>query len=183
MKILKWILFVGLALVALIVVVGFLLPDEYEVRRTVQIDASPERVFPLIHDFEHFEEWSPYRELDPDIRIEISEPSYGEGAVYRWVSESQGAGVMEIVAVEPGTRVTHELRFAGSEEYPSNSEFFVEPFGEGSTVTWRFYGDFGGNPIARYFGLLFESMVGEAYELGLENLKAMAEAEDDGGEG
>lgn len=44
------------------------------------------------------------------------------------------------------------------------------------TATWGFDTDLGMNPIARYFGLVMDSMLGADYEKGLAKLKQVCEA-------
>jgi hypothetical protein len=51
----------------------------------------------------------------------------------------------------------------------------LEPAGAGSKVTWGFDSDLGFNPIARYFGMMMDGMIGPDYEKGLARLKTVAE--------
>jgi hypothetical protein len=41
---------------------------------------------------------------------------------------------------------------------------------------WMDYGDVGINPINRYFAFFMDYLVGSDYEMGLDNLKLVAEA-------
>ena len=41
---------------------------------------------------------------------------------------------------------------------------------------WGFDVELSRNPIERYFGLMFDSMIGADYERGLENLKKLVES-------
>ena len=52
----------------------------------------------------------------------------------------------------------------------------LEPAGAGTKVTWGLDTDLGFNPIARYFGMMMDGMVGPDYEKGLARLKAVAES-------
>ena len=51
----------------------------------------------------------------------------------------------------------------------------LEPAGSATKVTWSNFGDLGGNPLVRYFGLVMDKMVGADFEAGLAGLKALAE--------
>ena len=68
------------ALLALILIVGFSLPryTRVEVRET--IDANPATVFALINDLERATLWSPVVSADPNARIVYSGPQRGVGA-------------------------------------------------------------------------------------------------------
>ena len=58
---------------------------------------------------------------------------------------------------------------------PAEATFRIEPADIGSRVTWTFDTDLGRNPFVRYFGLMFDSLIGTDYEKGLAKLKAAAE--------
>jgi hypothetical protein len=51
----------------------------------------------------------------------------------------------------------------------------LEPAASGTRVTWGFDSDLGFNPIARYFGMMADDVIGPDYEKGLARLKAIAE--------
>jgi hypothetical protein len=55
------------------------------------------------------------------------------------------------------------MKFKGWEDNPSNSSFIFTPNGYSHSLTWSFSGEFSGNPIKRYFGLMFEKLVGGEY--------------------
>ena len=59
-------------------------PDQFRVERSATIQASPERIFPLINDFHRWQAWSPYERKDPAMGRSYEGPKTGEGAVYGW---------------------------------------------------------------------------------------------------
>jgi carbon monoxide dehydrogenase subunit G len=81
---------------------------------------------------------------------------------------------MTIDRLEPEKAVALTLVFAG--EGSAAATIALEPAGAGTKVVWAFDSDLGFDPIARYFGLLIDGMVGPDYEKGLAKLKAVAEA-------
>ena len=66
MKTLKKIFFVLVALVVIFVVVGFVLPSQRHVERSVVIDAPPCVVFSQVNGFKRFNDWSPWVAVMPD---------------------------------------------------------------------------------------------------------------------
>ena len=177
MKILKIILGV-IAGVFLVVLAGSLvMPKSYHHERSTVVEAPAESLFPLIGELRSWPDWSPWIAMDPDMRITYGTTTTGLGGNYHWVGETAGAGKIEITRFEPPTKVTFKMEFRGWEDSPSFASFTLSPEGSGTKVTWDFSGEFQGNPIKRYFGLLFENMVDENYEKGLANLKALAERE------
>ena len=68
-------------------------PDTFHVERMTSINAAPEKIFPLINDFSSWSAWSPYEELDPNMKRTRSGPRSGTGAVYAWDGNGKvGAG-------------------------------------------------------------------------------------------
>jgi carbon monoxide dehydrogenase subunit G len=93
-----------------------------------------------------------------------------------WTSQHPevGNGRQEIVESEPPRRV--RIAFDFGRQGSAAGSFTLRPEGEGTHVTWAFDTDLGSNPLARYFGLVLDDMIGPAYEKGLANLKKVAEA-------
>jgi hypothetical protein len=174
--IIRRVLFALVALVALLLVAGLLLPGSAHVERSITTTASPDTVYGIANGFARFNEWSPWADLDPKTRYSYSGPPTGVGAKMAWTSDKAevGSGSQEIVAVEPGRSVQTRLDFDSN---VATSTMRIEPAtGGGSQITWSFDTSFEGNFTGRYFGLLLDRMIGSDYEKGLGRLKALAEA-------
>lgn len=170
-------IFYGLiALVVIVVVIGFLLPSEAEVERSIVIDAPVCTVFAQANSFAQFNKWSPWAKIDPDTVYTYEGPPRGVGAKMSWQSDDSnvGSGSQEIVASEPYETVKTKLDFGP--QGTADAHFDLEEEGEGTRVSWGFETDFGSNLIGRYMGLMFDKWVGGDYERGLEALKAHVEA-------
>lgn len=181
MKIVKWLIIIVAALLALFLTITFFLPKEYEVRRTVLIEAPAPVIYDQVVDLEAWQEWNPWNQVDPDIAITYGERSKGPGASYSWVSEIAGNGEMRILEVDPGRLARYELIFEGYESLPSYSSIIIDPVtGDGPgpihEVTWTFEGTVGNNFFARWMSVMVDNFVGASYEKGLDSLKARCES-------
>ena len=58
--------------------------DTYTVTRSATIDAPPERVYEQIVDFHNWTNWSPWEDLDPELKRTYSGSESGKGAAYAW---------------------------------------------------------------------------------------------------
>jgi uncharacterized protein YndB with AHSA1/START domain len=174
MKIIQWTLVVIGSLMLLAVGVGLFLPSHFEVQRSVDIDASPEKVYDLVVDTRQWKNWTVWNRRDPNMRIVYSGPPFGMGARWAWDSKTEGRGAMEFTRVEPNRRVEYRLQFP---EYnmTSTGALVLEPQGKGTRVTWSNIGDTGSNPLKHYLSATMDRMVGPDFEQGLANLKALAE--------
>ena len=172
----------GFIIAILLLVVGVVLanaatkPDIFRVERTASIKAPPEKIFPLIVDFDHWGAWSPYEKKDPAMRRTRSGAASGKGSVYAWDGDRNvGKGRIEIADATPPSKVTLTLDFEKPFEAHNIVHFTLEAKGEATSVTWAMRG-----PVpymAKIVHVIFnmDRMVGNDFEAGLANLKAIAE--------
>lgn len=164
-----------LLLVAVFLGVGALLPASYEVRRSIEIDAGPEAIYPYVADFREWPNWSTWTtDNHPGLRFEYSGAETGQGAVETWYDPDMGEGRMEISSADQQHGIAYELRFEGVDA-PLFGDMSFEPAGEGRTrVVWTGKGDLAW-PTWRWMGLALDSMVGADYDAGLAGLKQLVE--------
>ena len=165
----------GATLVA-VVLVSFVLPANAHVERSITVDRPTCNVHAMLDHYRLFNQWSPWAARDPDTAYTFEGPDSGVGAKLSWVSEDPdvGTGSQEIVGSTPCERVETRLEFAG--QGGADAWFAIEPEGGGTKLTWHFDSELGMNPLMRYMGLMFDSLIGADYEQGLAAFKAMAEA-------
>jgi uncharacterized protein YndB with AHSA1/START domain len=174
MKIIQWTLVAIGSLALLIVGVGLVLPSTFEVQRSIEINAAPEKVYDLVVDTRQWKNWTVWNQRDPAMRIVYSGPPFGMGAKWSWDSKTEGKGAMEFTRVEPNRRVEYRLAFPDF-NMTSSGALILEPKGKGTTVTWTNAGDTGSNPLKHYLSAAMDRLVGPDFEQGLANLKALAE--------
>lgn len=174
MKWLKRIAFTLVVVVALLFLIGLLLPSGFKVQRSTQIAAPPEKIYALIVDPRQWKNWTVWNRRDPAMTMTYAGPDSGAGAKWTWQSKTEGNGEMTFTAAVPGQRIDYSLTFPDF-GMTSRGQLRLEPDGAGTRVTWTNEGDMGTNPIDRYFGLLMDRMVGPDFEAGLANLKSLAE--------
>lgn len=167
---------VGL-LVLMVLVMGFSAPRVARVKRSIEIAAAPDKIFPYLNSVKRFtDEWSPWTGKDPGATHTFSGPAEGVGAKHAWSGDPKkvGSGTMEITVSEPGRRVTCHLAFQGRGE--ADAGWTLEALDGGRTrVTWDFEADNGYNPLGRIFGRLMDKFLGPDYEAGLAKLKGLCE--------
>jgi len=175
MKVLKRILIGIVAVVVILVVVGFLLPKTRHVERSVVIDAPPCVVFAQVDGFSLFNDWSPFVAVNPDAEYVFEGPAFGVGSKMTWTATDPSAetGGQTIVASTPYERVDVELDL-GSQGV-SQVAYLLRPENQGTRLTWTFDTDFGLNIFGRYFGLILDRQLGPLYAQGLANLKRISE--------
>jgi hypothetical protein len=166
---LKKILLVLVALVALIVGGAFLLPREITVTHTAQLDAAPDVLFPLISTPTEWPKWSAWNRRDPDMTITYSGPPTGVGARWDWKSAKEGDGFMVFTLSVPSAKVEYDLTIIGMGP-PSHGDIQMAPNAKGTVVAWTQTFDMGNNPFGRWFGLYIPTMMRRDFTAGLEQL-------------
>jgi hypothetical protein len=171
----KILLFVG-GLLLLAVIVAYLLPRNVHVERSIVIAAPRATVFTLVNGFTTFNKWSPWFELDPQAKYSFEGPAEGVGAKMSWVGDPStlGSGSQTITASKAPDSVSTDVIFGPQGVAKQVIALLSE--GPNTRVTWGIDSDLGLNPVSRYFGLMFDGMIGRDFEKGLANLKKYAES-------
>jgi uncharacterized protein YndB with AHSA1/START domain len=165
-----------LVIIAAILVIAAFKPDTFRVQRAASIKAPPEKIFPLINDFERWVAWSPWEKMDPAMKRTRSGAPTGKGSVYAWEGNSKvGQGRMEITEASPPSKVVLKLDFVKPFEAHNVVQFTMVPKGEATEVTWDMQGPVPYMAKVIHVFLSMDSMVGKDFETGLANLKSIAE--------
>ncbi len=174
MRILKIVALVLASLVVLLAIVGFLLPGTYRVERAVEINATAEKIFPLLEDPKAWKQWSAWNQRDPAMKVTYSGAASGTGAKWSWESATEGSGEMTFTRVDAPRVLEYKLWFP---EFQSGSigALVLEPNGQRVRLVWRNEGKMDAKPIGGYLALVMDRMVGPDFEAGLKILKAIAE--------
>ncbi len=178
----KRISFGALLLFVVLVVIGYMLPTQVHVERSITVERPARVLFTIIDDYRYFKQWSPWLARDPNAEYVISGPDTGVGARLSWTGEPHlvGSGWQEIIASKPYEQI--DIRLDLDSQGSADTRFTFQPVGGATRITWSFDSDltegldlFDGF-LARYFGLLFDRWIGTEYEQGLANLKRLAES-------
>lgn len=169
MKFLKGFVLSFFVLLALLLIIGLFLPAEFNVSRSITIDARPDSVYAKVADMQQWLKWNPWSALDPQAKSEISNPSTGPGAYWYWDGEKIGKGSMTLLAADSLKELELSLRFDEPKMDPSTILIQLTAANGKTTVTMINRGPLN-YPLGRYFGLGLDSMLGPDFEKGLQNL-------------
>jgi hypothetical protein len=168
---------IGLVILVLIVLgLAAMQPDSFRVQRSIAIKAPAEKIMPLISDFHHWPQWSPWEKLDPAMKRTFSGAPKDVGAAYAWTGNKDvGSGRMEIVSMTQPSKVGINLVFLEPFESHCVTEFVLDTKGDLTTVSWTMSGP--SNFMTKVMGLFasMDSMIGKDFEAGLASMKAAAE--------
>ena len=174
----------NILLVFCIILIAFLVfvstrPNTFSIKRRIAIKAKPEAIYPLLADFHGngWGKWSPWEEMDPELKRTFSGSHDGVGAIYEWEGNKKvGAGRMEIQHADAPMSVDIRLDFLRPMKVTNATEFRIIDEGDESMVSWCMHGPV--SFVAKIFHLFMnmDKIVGADFERGLTKLKALAEA-------
>ena len=176
-KILLGIVVLVIVLVAVFLVMVMLQPSQYQIERTATINAPAPVVFAQVNDFHKWNAWSPWANLDPNMKQTFDGQASGVGAMYSWAGNSDvGEGKMTIIDSRPGQLVKIQLEFIKPFAASNTTDFIFTPQGNQTNVKWTMSGT--NNFIAKAFCVFvsMDKMVGGDFEKGLAKLKTVSEA-------
>jgi hypothetical protein len=150
--------------------------DTYTVQRSTVIDAPAAQIYPQIADFHGWRVWSPWEDIDPDLRRTYSGADSGTGAAYTWSGNRKaGQGRMEITeGVEP-SKISIDLSFEKPFKARNVTVFTLRPEGSGTVVTWTITGK--RSFMIKVMGVFvsMDKFLGPDFEKGLTRLKTAIE--------
>ena len=150
--------------------------DTYTVVRSARIEAPPARIYDQIADFHNWPNWSPWEDVDPELKRTYSGAESGTGAVYGWSGNRKaGQGRMEITDATEPSKVQIDLVFEKPWKARNDTDFTIEPEGSGSRVTWSMTGK--KTLMTKLMGIVksMDKLLGPDFERGLGRLKATTE--------
>ena len=171
------ILIAVVVIVVVFIIIVALRPSDFRITRSATIFAPARVVFAQVNDFHHWNAWSPWAKIDPQLKQTYEGASSGTGATYRWVGNKQvGEGGMTITESRPHDLIRIRLEFLKPFKATNTAEFTFEPKGNQTDVTWSMSGkkDFMFKAVGLFMNM--DKMVGGQFEQGLAQMKSVSEA-------
>lgn len=165
------------AAVAALLIFATTKPDNFEVKRSIEINTPAAKIYPMISDLKKFNDWNPFLAQDPASKLTYGTITAGKGAAYSWQGEKSGAGRMELTDADEPSRLLFNLEFSKPMEGHNKVEFTLAPQANGTRVSWAMRGPmpFVSKLMTIFFDM--DKMVGSSFEAGLAQLKKLAENE------
>ncbi|HRV82001.1 MAG TPA: SRPBCC family protein [Planctomycetota bacterium] len=167
------------ALVLLVLVsylVGFFLPQTYEVSRSVVIDAPMADIHAKVDDLHTWIVWSDFKPpADTETESTYEGPEKGPGSAWHWggLGDIKPAK-LTILTSHPDHGITYSLDMDGG-RVQTTGDVRYEATPEGVRVTISNKGELP-TPWSRYFAFLADKSIGPTFERSLQGLKQAVEA-------
>lgn len=146
------------------------LPRHVSIERSAMIEAAPEAVIELAASNNGYQTFNPYKDLDPNLQVEMFGTASGVGSGFSFESKD-GAGQQTVASVT-ADEVIFDLDL-GPLGRPTQT-ISASAVDGATEVTWSMDMDLGMNPVVRVIGLFMDGMIGPNFELGLANIADVA---------
>ena len=168
MKILKIIIIVFAIIIAAFLIIAALLPKQFHVEQSIEIDRPVEFAFNEVNTLRNWENWSPFDDEDSEMKHLYKGPASGVGAESIWESEKQGNGSMKISESTPFKKIVTDLDF-GEQGTASGYFNFTEEDGK-TTVRWVMDTETA-YPVERVVYALMKGMMETSFQIGWQHVK------------
>jgi uncharacterized membrane protein len=172
---LKWVaIVIGLAALC-VIVVGMLLPRQWHVERSVEIEADVAQIHALVGDVERWEAWMfDPSQPDADMNVTTEAEPGGVGSTIAWTGKGS-RGAMTLVEVDPTTGIRWDGRIE-TDEINNHGSIRYEPL-DGGLVRVTLI-DEGTLPpvLGGYFVPVMNSALSQHFEAALGRLELAARA-------
>ena len=169
----KFLSFIILLLIVL-GVIGYFLPTNFDVSKTITISSTAAHIHEYVGDLNKWQTWTAWKGEDPEIEITIGERTTGIGASQNW-KDKHGGGSLTFTSWSPEKGVEYDLFFQGG-KYKSKSAIQYDSSSQTRTrVHWTIEGDMNTPIIGGYFALFMQFSIGKMFQDGLNELKSIVE--------
>ncbi len=151
-------------------------PSEFTVTREIRIQARPEVIYPFLANSKVTNDWMPWKEIDPNVKMTFSGPDAEVGSSASWESEGQmGVGKAVVSEVVPNQKVVTQITYTKPMEFSQISEFLLIPEGDSTIMRWTVSGHkiFISRLMCMFMDL--DKYLGGEFEKGLKKLKSTVE--------
>jgi len=134
MKVLKWIFIVLIAMLAILIVIGFAMPKETKMTTSEEINLPPAKVFHFVAGFVNRTAWDPWIKADTAVKCTFDiVPGY-VGSKYNWDGPVVGKGTMLVDSVVFGSYILNQVSLMPGKFIPE--EWVFTPSENGTSVKW-----------------------------------------------
>ncbi|MEC5126198.1 SRPBCC family protein [Verrucomicrobiales bacterium BCK34] len=143
--------------------------SDFQVHKSIVIDAPVSQIFETIRNFKTWPDWSPWLIADPDAAVIFDLDDKG----YSWKGPVAGSGGMRIEGVQENEKISYDLAFLKPWKSTAKFQFEFSEVSGGTEVTWKMQSSL---PFFMFFMKdMMVAMIGMDYTRGLAMLKDLVE--------
>lgn len=160
--------------VAALIVIMLLMGKKYHFETSAVINAPANKVWQNMSSMKAFNQWNPFMDLDPNVKVTYSGNSGEVGDQYCWEgNDDAGKGCHIVTALVPNQKQSTKMLFEIPFESEATSDLVLSPEGNSTKVTWSM--DCELDYPMNLMKLFMDSQMEKSYGSGLKKLKLISE--------
>lgn len=173
MRFLRKLFFIVLAFIAVVLLLAILLPSDYSVVRSVEINKSQDAVYLRVADLSRWKEWDPWFRPD-DTDMNVIQGIAGKKGQIR----NRGEAKVSIIEAYENELVLFDRQLINPVKLHSQDSLSFEKTDIGTLVTWTSIAELD-YPLGRIYGLFNKNARAGRMEASLAALKEISESDAD----
>lgn len=176
MKILKRILLVVAALIALVLIVAAFAPKSCTIQRDAVINKPVSEVYDYARMNKNQNAYNAWYQMDPNTKTEFRGTDGEVGSVWAWESAQTGIGYQTIMGLTPNQKIDYEIIFIKPFEGTASNTVTFEAIDSNQTKLVNTFVSHSPYPM-NIMGLFvdMDEMMGKEMQKSLNNMKAILE--------
>ena len=163
-----------LGVVAAVIVTMLLMGKNYHFETSTVINAPADKVWQNMSSMKAFNQWNPFMDLDPNVKVNYSGNPGLVGDQYCWEGKDDaGKGCHIVTALVPNQKQSSKMLFKIPFESEATSDLVLSPEGNSTKVTWSM--DCELDYPMNLMKLFMDSQMEKSYGSGLKKLKLISE--------
>ena len=168
------VLYVLIGLVALFFILPAVMPKTYAIEKSITVNASADACYDKVADLNHYRDWNPWSQMEPDASKKIEGTPKTIGHKYSWEGKKIGVGILTVKSLNPGKSAELDLEFIRPWKSKAVDSWAFESNGSQTKITWKNHGPLA-YPMARLMGPMINKNLNQQFETGLNNIKKLCE--------
>jgi len=116
---------------------NLLLTGNYIIERSVIIDEPVQNIYPLVANFQNWEKWYPWKEMDTDIILSYQGTMSEPGAKMAWEGPKGQKGYLTLSQKGSDKFILSDLKLVSPKEINQTDEWDFYRIRSSTKVTWR----------------------------------------------
>lgn len=169
------VVYILMALIALLLIIAALLPGKYSIKKEIVIAKPAAHVYSRVADLNYYRDWNPWHKMEPAAVSKIEGTPATVGHKFAWDGKKIGQGSLTIKGLTAPQEITLDLEFIKPWKSMALDCWTFDDLNNGSTkVVWENSGPLQ-FPMARLMGPMINKNLNQQFEQGLKNLKELCE--------
>lgn len=169
------ILYIIIGLIALIVLLMFILPGKYLVKKSIVVNSDISKCYSMAADLNNYRDWNPWSKMEPDAKKSITGTPKTVGHRYDWEGKKIGIGSLTVKRVEENKAVDLTLEFVKPFQSLADDNWTFEQLPNNQVkIVWSNSGDLPAG-MARLMGPMITKNLNKQFEQGLNSIKELCE--------